>query len=39
MKKKFAKKNGIYIEIDLRKVKTVEKAIEKIERRIEKLKL
>lgn len=37
MKKKFAKKNGIYIEIDLRKVKTVEKAIEKIERMIEKV--
>lgn len=39
LKQKFAKKNGIYIEIDLRKVKTVEKAIEKIERKIEKLKL
>lgn len=39
MKKKFAKKNGIYIEIDLRKVKTVEKAIEKIERKIEKIKV
>lgn len=28
IKKKFAKKNGIYIEIDLRKIKTTEKAIE-----------
>lgn len=31
MKKTFAKKNGIYVEIDLRKIKTLEKAIKKIE--------
>ncbi len=29
-KKKFAKKNGLYIEIDLRKIKTTEQAIEHI---------
>lgn len=31
IKKKYAKKNGIYIEIDLRKIKTIEQAIEYIE--------
>jgi hypothetical protein len=31
MKKKFAKKNGTYIEIDLRKIKTTEQAIKHIE--------
>ena len=31
MKKKFAKKNGMYIEIDLRKIKTVEQAISIVE--------
>ena len=34
MKKKFAKKNGIYIEIDLRKVKTVEQSISIVEYKI-----
>jgi len=32
MKRKFAHKNGIYIEIDLRKIKTTEKAVEYIEK-------
>lgn len=31
IKKNFAKKNGVYIEIDLRKIKTTEEAIEHIE--------
>lgn len=31
LKRRFARKNGIYIEIDLRKIKTTEKAIEYIE--------
>ena len=31
MKRKFARKNGIYIEIDLRKIKTVEEAIKHIQ--------
>jgi hypothetical protein len=31
LKKKFARKNGIYIEVDLRKIKTIEEAIEYIE--------
>lgn len=30
MKKKYAKQNGVYIEVDLRKVNTLEKAISKI---------
>ncbi len=34
IKKKYARQNGIYIEIDLRKIKTVEDAIEYIEKRI-----
>lgn len=32
LKRKFAKKNGTYIEIDLRKIKTTEQAIELIEK-------
>lgn len=32
LKKQYANKNGTFIEIDLRKIKTVEKAIEKIEK-------
>ena len=36
MKKKFAKKNGVYIEINLMKIKTVEEAIEHIENKIKK---
>lgn len=36
LKKKFARKNGTYIEIDLRKIKTTEEVIEYIERIIEK---
>lgn len=32
IKKKFAKKNGVYIEIDLRKIKTTEEAIKYIEK-------
>ena len=28
IKRKYARQNGIYVEIDLRKIKTVEKAIE-----------
>lgn len=32
MKRKYARKNGIYIEIDLRKIKTVEQAIEYVEK-------
>lgn len=31
LKKNFAKKNGIYIEVDLRKIKTTEQAIEYVE--------
>lgn len=36
LKKQYAKKNGIYIEIDLRKIKTVEKAIAEVENIIKK---
>lgn len=36
LKKNFAKKNGIYIEIDLRKIKTTEQAIKYIEKILEK---
>lgn len=36
LKKKFAKKNGVYIEINLMKIKTVEEAIEYIENKIKK---
>lgn len=36
LKKKFAKKNGFYVEIDLRRIKTVEEAIEYIESKIKK---
>jgi hypothetical protein len=36
IKKKYAKKNGLYIEIDLRKVKTIEDAIIIIEKKIKK---
>jgi len=32
IKKKFAKKNGIYIEIDLRKIKNIEQAISYVEK-------
>lgn len=35
IKKKFSRKNGVYIEVDLRKIKTVEDAIEYIEKVIE----
>lgn len=31
MKRKFARKHGVYIEVDLRKIKTVEEAIQHIE--------
>ena len=34
LKRKFAKQHGIYIEIDLRKIKNIEKAIEKINKEI-----
>lgn len=34
LKKNFARKNGIYIEIDLRKIKTIEQAINYIEKRL-----
>jgi len=34
IKRKFARKHGIYIEIDLRKIKTLDKAIKYIEKRI-----
>lgn len=37
LKKKYAKENGFYIEIDLRKIKTSEEAIEKIEKFIEEI--
>ena len=37
IKKKFAKKNGTYIEIDLRKIKTTEQAIGYVEDIISKL--
>ncbi len=36
LKKNFAKKNGIYIEVDLRKIKTTEQAIEYVESILEK---
>ncbi len=36
IKKKFAKKNGVYIEIDLRKINTLEDAIEYVEKDMEK---
>jgi len=34
IKKNYARKNGIYIEIDLRKIKTIEEAIQYIEKRL-----
>lgn len=34
IKKKHAQKNGIYIEVDLRKIKTIEQAIEYVENKI-----
>ena len=30
IKKKYAKQNGYYLELDLRKIKTIEQAIEKV---------
>lgn len=39
LKKQYAEENGIFIEIDLRKIKTVEQAIEKIEKIIGEIKI
>jgi hypothetical protein len=39
MKRKYARQNGLYIEIDLRKIETTEQAIKFIEKRIEKVKI
>lgn len=36
LKRNFAKKNGVYVEIDLRKIKTIENAIEHVENIIRK---